>query len=162
MVYLPRVHEEAPRLEQAPPSSSCLKGTETVLLVEDDEKVRGVARTILRRSGYDVVEAANGGEALLICEQLERPIHVLLTDVVMPRMSGRLLARRLSEIRPGMRVVCMSGHTPADVEQRELLPAGAAFIQKPFAPDDLLAVVRGALSCADDWGRCVAPLDRAG
>jgi PAS domain S-box-containing protein len=161
-ILLPRVRQEAPGVATELPSSSCLKGTETVLLVEDDEQVRGIARTILRRSGYDVLEAANGGEALLICEQHEEPIHVLLTDVVMPRMSGRLLARRLAELRSEMRVVCMSGHTPTEIAQRDALPRNVAFLQKPFTPDALLTTIRQVLSSAPESERSLTPLGRAG
>jgi signal transduction histidine kinase/ActR/RegA family two-component response regulator len=163
VIHIPRLHGDAPRVPIAPPSASYLKGTETVLLVEDEEQVRAIARTILRRSGYDVVEAANGGEALLICEQLERPIHLLLTDVVMPRMSGRLLAKRLAELRPGMRVVCMSGHTPAEVGTRDTLPCDVAFLQKPFTPDALLTAIREALGPANaQASRVHAALAQAG
>jgi two-component system, cell cycle sensor histidine kinase and response regulator CckA len=154
VVHLPRVREDAPRISAEPPSSTFLKGTETVLLVEDDDQVRGIARTILRRHGYEVIEAANGGEALLICEQHEKPIHVLLTDVVMPRMNGRLLARRLAELRPEMRVVCMSGHTPAEIGQRDTLPDDVAFLQKPFTPDALLTTIREVLGREPGRAKC--------
>jgi FixJ family two-component response regulator len=77
-------------------------------------------------------------------------------------MSGRLLARRLADIRPEMRVVCMSGHTPAEVSQRDTLPSDVAFLQKPFTPDALLSTIRDVLSCPTDCSHCVEPLGRAG
>jgi FixJ family two-component response regulator len=77
-------------------------------------------------------------------------------------MSGRLLARRLAELRPEMRVVCMSGHTPAEVQQRDTLPADVAFLQKPFTPAALLTAIRAVLSCPPDCSECVQPLGRAG
>lgn len=153
-IHLPRAQR---RVTVAPPSSvstSARDGTETILLVEDDDQVRGLARTILRRHGYDVIEAANGGEALLICEELGRRIDVLVTDVVMPRMSGRQLARRLGKMRPEMRVICMSGHTPAEVADRDVLVGSVAYLQKPITPDLLLRKVREVLGCSSGCGRC--------
>ncbi|MGD0525891.1 MAG: PAS domain S-box protein [Polyangiaceae bacterium] len=119
-VYLPRVTStgmtaltEAPAIATEPPS-----GSETVLLVEDEEPVRTLVRTILERHGYHVIEAQSGGDALLICEEHRATIHVLLTDVVMPRMSGRKLAERLRPLRPEMKVLYMSGYTDDSVVRR--------------------------------------------
>ena len=145
-IYLPRIADGVPDVARSRSLPPVLTGTETVLLVEDDEQVRSTARMILRRSGYDVIEAANAGEALLICEEVDRHIDVLLTDVVMPRMSGRALARRLVAMRPALRVICMSGHTPAEVAGRDVLLDDVAYLQKPLTPDSLLRMMREVLS----------------
>lgn len=120
------------------------RGTETLLLVEDEEMVRNLARTILRSHGYTVLEARHGGEGLVLSEQHAGPIHLLVTDVVMPQMSGRQLVERLVPVRPEMKVLYLSGYTDTVVRQ-EVLEKEAAFLHKPFTPDALARKVRDVL-----------------
>jgi two-component system, cell cycle sensor histidine kinase and response regulator CckA len=122
-----------------------LLGTETILLVEDEERVRLLARSILNKFGYVVLDAQSGGDALLLCEQHPGSIELLLTDVVMPRMSGRQLAERLSLIRPELKVLYMSGYTSDAVLRHGVRDATIAFIQKPITPGTLARRVREAL-----------------
>jgi CheY-like chemotaxis protein len=135
----------APSRATLSPVVSRLKGRETVLLVEDDAAVRAVIRAGLRRHGYEVLEAENGGEALLVCEQHTAPIDVLVTDVVMPRMNGRQLAERLAPLRPAMKVLYLSGYTDDVLGSRGVLEDGIAFLQKPITPDALAAKLRELL-----------------
>ena len=142
--YLPRTD----RLQEDRPDSGripVLQGDETILLVEDEEQVRIVACAILRRSGYHVLETSNGGEAYLVAVEYANPIHLLLTDVVMPRMNGRRLAEQLSALRPEMKVLFASGYTDDTIVHHGVLAAGVAFLQKPFTPDSLLRKVREVL-----------------
>ncbi len=143
-VYLPRVDDdidvEAPAAE--PPN---LSGTETVLLVEDEDQIRAVTRVILRDLGYQVIEARNGGEALLHCENHPGTIDLLLTDVVMPQMSGPELAKRLMRTRPDMRVLCMSGYTDDALVRHGAADSGMAYLQKPITPTKLARKVRAVL-----------------
>jgi two-component system cell cycle sensor histidine kinase/response regulator CckA len=139
-VYFPAV-DAAVSATPAPPQAPA-RGSETVLIVEDEAQIRAVSRTILERAGYHVIAAANGGEALLLCEQHGARIHLLLTDVVMPRMSGRQLAERLTRLRPEMRVLFMSGYTDDAV----------VFLQKPLTPAALLRKVRDVLDAPPPAG----------
>jgi CheY-like chemotaxis protein len=144
-VYLPRSGRElSPETPVVTPSAT-LRGNETILLVEDDEHVRQVARRILRQSGYTVLEAQNGGEAFLICERSGAPIHLLLTDVVMPRMSGREVAERLASMRPEMKVLYMSGYTGNVLSHHGVLDSTVAYISKPLTPHALLRKIRDVL-----------------
>jgi two-component system, cell cycle sensor histidine kinase and response regulator CckA len=144
-IYLPRTDKtvENPvtnsRHDEAP------AGTETVLLVEDEEIVRDMTHEILRMSGYHVLESSRGSEALAVCEQHRGPIHLMLTDVVMPQMSGRELAERLMPLRPEMRVLYMSGYTDDAIVHHGVLDEGMAFIEKPFTPNALARKVRESL-----------------
>ncbi|MEO6777694.1 MAG: ATP-binding protein [Kofleriaceae bacterium] len=121
-----------------------LVGTETVLLVEDDPQVRTIIATVLREHGYVVIEASTPGDALLTAEQ-QPAIDLLLTDVVMPRMGGRQLAERITQLAPAIRVLFMSGHTDDAILLHGVESSGVAFIQKPMEPEALLAKLREIL-----------------
>lgn len=125
---------------------------ETILLVEDAERVRQVIGEILTMEGYDVIEAWSGGEALEIIERHKGPIHLVLTDVVMPRMSGLELAERLAPLRPSAKVVYMSGYTDPASLPRGVLEPGTIFLEKPFTAETLARKVRESL----DVDRCSA------
>ena len=149
-IYLPRTNEVDVR-PSAPQTASppSLRGSETVLLVEDEDSLRVLARGILSRSGHAVLDAANAGEALLLAERHPGEIHLLLTDLVMPMMSGRELADRLSTIRPDMRVLYMSGYTDNSIGHDGVLDPGVCFLEKPLTPEKLMRKVREVLSAAD-------------
>ena len=142
-VSLPRVAQE---VAAAPASSAseALGGSETILLVEDDPQVRVMMRAILSRHGYDVLDAQNAGEAFLACDETAN-IHLLLTDVVMPRMSGHELAQRLARAKPEMRVLYVTGHPESNVVRRGVVREGHALLQKPITPSALLRKVREVL-----------------
>ena len=118
----------------------------TILLTDDEAGVRGPLRRILEDSGYRVIEAGDGEEALAVAEGLYGPIHLLLTDVVMPGMSGGELARRLGESRPKMKVLFISGYSPEAVATNGNLVAGSSFLPKPFSAGDLVDRVRETLA----------------
>ncbi|HEX4600634.1 MAG TPA: response regulator [Gemmatimonadales bacterium] len=143
-VYLPRVDEPADA-PAAPPTGPAPRGTETVLLVEDAAAVRTVTRQVLERQGYTVLEAPSGDVALQIAAKHHGPIHLLLTDVVMPGVSGRQLAERLVGLRPEIVVLYTSGYTDDAVVRHGVLEAGVAYLQKPFTADRLAHRVREVL-----------------
>ncbi len=144
-VYLPRVDEGAQEYRRSAEVEEDLSGAETILLAEDEELVRTLARQVLEAYGYRVLEAANGGAALLICERHGETVDLLLTDVVMPEMSGRILAERLRQLRPAMKVLYMSGYTDNAIVHQGELDEGMNFIQKPFTPQALARKVREVL-----------------
>jgi two-component system cell cycle sensor histidine kinase/response regulator CckA len=144
-VYLPPTG-----LQPAPPpvdrrrESEAVRGSETVLLVEDEDAVRSLAREVLLRHGYVVLEARHGLDALRVAERHTDVAHLMVTDLVMPHMSGRELAERLGTVRPNMKVLFISGYTDHALMQRELTP-GSAFLQKPFTSEALARKVRSIL-----------------
>jgi len=144
-VYLPRTSRPPVTVVPRPPSALPARGAETILIVEDEPQMRVVARTILQRNGYTVLDASDAAEALALARAFAGPIELLLTDVVMPRMSGRELASRLAALRPAIRVLYMSGYTDNTVAHHGVLDEGIAFVQKPFTPDTLTEKVREVL-----------------
>jgi CheY-like chemotaxis protein len=141
-IYFPDVAADVPVVPAA--ASVSLRGVETILLVEDQDDVRSIVRATLMRHGYTVIEAARPEIALRVAEE-ESHFDLLLTDVVMPTMSGRGLARQLQQRRRDLRVVYMSGYTDGAIVHHGVLDPSVAFIQKPFTPDSLLRKVREAL-----------------
>jgi PAS domain S-box-containing protein len=145
-VYLPRVEEEAEAVVAAvvPPEPS-ERASETILLVEDEKSLREMVREILEEGGYTVLEGGSPEEALAAARSHAGPIHLMLTDVVMPRMGGRDLAAELAALRPDMRVLYMSGYTDNAIVHHGVLDAGTHFLQKPFTTDALFRKVRAVL-----------------
>ncbi|MBI5394016.1 MAG: PAS domain S-box protein [Verrucomicrobia bacterium] len=144
-IYLPRVEEggEVAVATKAPAELPC--GTETILLVEDEDQVRNLARSVLEECGYAVLVAASGSEALRLAKQHAGKLDLLLTDMVMPGISGRVLAKALQPRNPTMGFIFMSGYTDTGILPRDLLAEGAAFLQKPFTLDVLARKVRQVL-----------------
>jgi two-component system cell cycle sensor histidine kinase/response regulator CckA len=147
-VYLPRVEEAAERATERPALARPSTGTETVLVTEDEPAVRVLVRRVLDRHGYRVLEAESGAQALELLESYPGPVHLLLTDVVMPGMSGRELADRLVPRFPQMRVLYMSGYTDEAIVRHGVLDPGIALLEKPFTPDVMLRKIRDVLDSA--------------
>jgi two-component system cell cycle sensor histidine kinase/response regulator CckA len=148
-IYLPRVTEKVEQTSSPRQSLSDLpRGTETILVVEDEELVREMTRLILETSGYTVLQARHFDEAFTLCKQYNRQIDLLVTDVVMPQMSGPQIARRLALLRPEIRVLYMSGYTRKAIGHHYGLDQGEPFIEKPFTPGDLGRKVREVLGAA--------------
>ncbi len=145
-IYLPRTAEdrpaEAPAVSSAPTAPSEHPHDETILLVEDEPEVRALVLKLLKMQGYTVVAAANPDEALAITRDFQGVIDLMVTDVVMPGMSGRQLADRLASSRPDMRVLFVSGYTDDAIVHHGILDPGTAFLQKPFTPQALARKVR--------------------
>jgi signal transduction histidine kinase len=145
-VFLPHVEgESAEALVTAEAPTEVSHGTERILLVEDDDSVRELAREILEMNGYTIVEACNGMEALSVYEADEGSIDMMITDLVMPQLGGRDLARKLAPENPDLRVLYLSGYTDSVVLQQGMLDPGSWFLQKPFTPVQLAGKVREAL-----------------
>jgi PAS domain S-box-containing protein len=144
-IYFPRLLERTSQAVRAKISDRPEAGTEAILLVEDDRSVRRLAVRVLRGAGYEVVEAGDGNEALRSFEQRAGDFQLLLTDVVMPNMSGRQLAERLSRMQPGIKILYMSGYTDNAIERHGVLDPDTAFIGKPFTGKDLSKKVREVL-----------------
>ncbi len=160
-IYMPRV-VDAPAESGEPEGAAAMGGTETVLVVEDQAEVREYAAAALGAYGYQVMVAANAEEALLICEREGERIDLVLTDVVMPGLSGRELADRLKTLRPGVKVLFMSGHTDDIMVHHGVLRKEAEFIQKPFGPAQLAMKVREMLVAPERPARIVVADDEAG
>jgi two-component system, cell cycle sensor histidine kinase and response regulator CckA len=144
-IYLPRVDEAAKPSRPIEPKPEVLPATETVLLVEDEELVRTLTCSILEEAGYSVIEASNGALAIEIAQRHVGTIHLLLTDVVMPGMNGRVLAQKMAAVRPKMKVLYVSGYTGGSSVQGDLLDVGANLLPKPFSRSTLLRKLRETL-----------------
>jgi len=146
-VYLPRIDDAtASTIARQSQETNAPRGTETILLVEDEDVVRGLTRKILMQAGYNVLDAKGGDEAIRLCHAHAGPIDLLLTDVVMPEVSGKEVADRLLELRPSIRVLYMSGYTDEAIVQHGVLDANVKFIQKPFTWVGLTRKVREVLN----------------
>ncbi|MEW6387889.1 MAG: ABC transporter substrate binding protein [Thermodesulfobacteriota bacterium] len=144
-IYLPQFERGREAVPESLLPLEYLRGSETILLVEDDEVVRKMVHKLLERSGYQVLEVRKGSDALQLCENHTGPIHLMITDVVMPGMSGPDLAGRLAALRPEMHVLFMSGYAQDAVVHHGALDRGIAFLQKPFRADILVRKVRQVL-----------------
>jgi len=144
-ICFPEVNDELEVAEPAKLATGTASGTETVLLVEDEELVRHLVRDILKQNGYSVLEAHHGTEALRVALQHSGPIHLLLTDIVMPQMGGRVLAERVRTFRPAIRILYISGYVDDATIQEGVTNPGTTFLQKPFTVETLTSKVRELL-----------------
>ncbi len=152
-IHLPRVEEETSRPERPPSSTLPVRqGCETVLVVEDSDVVLKLVRDVLAGRGYGVLQARNGREAVQVCENHKGPIHLLLTDVVMPEAGGRDLAQYLTSLQPGLKVLYMSGYGDTAIFRLSPLEEGLAFLPKPFTPTQLARKVREVLDAGAPQG----------
>ena len=147
-IFLPRQEGEAESDQKPERGKVSLRGEETILLAEDNELVRGLTRSVLEHFGYQVLETKDGEEAGRMSKGYEGPIHLLLTDVVMPGISGRVLAEQLQHSRPGIKILFMSGYSEEAVLLQGMQKLGAHFLQKPFTPEELGLRVREILDSA--------------
>jgi len=147
-IYLPRVEGPPEEVRERVVEKEMPHGEETILIVEDSDEVRQLAMQVLERQGYRVLEASCGDDALAISKEWKEPIHMILTDVVMPRMSGRDLAERCCEIRQDFKVLYMSGYTENAIVHHGVLEQGTNLIQKPFTVEGLAKKVREVLDKA--------------
>ncbi len=131
--------------ESPAPSVVVQRASETVLVVEDENALRSLVQGFLSSNGHTVLEASRGDEALSICDQHKGPIHLVVTDVIMPQMSGRELATRLASMHPDIKVLFMSGYTNEGIFRHGVLEKDTAFLQKPFTPKSLVRKVREVL-----------------
>jgi CheY-like chemotaxis protein len=148
-IYLPRVDEPVPEVGISASSDDSGRGSETILLVEDETQVRELVAQVLRASGYTVLSAAGPAAALTLSDRYPGPIHLLLTDVVMPEMSGRELCRRLKSLRSRTRVLYMSGYTDEALGRHGVLEPGTFLLQKPFRVGALGQKVREVLDAPE-------------
>ena len=147
-LYLPRADAPDAPFRRTSAESAVQPGSETILLVEDDAQVRMAAHRILTRAGYVVLEASDGAEALRVAAERPRAVDLLLTDMVMPDMSGRELAGRFRTLRPDVPIAYMSGYTEDTIVRQGGFEPGTVFIAKPFTPQTLTAKLRQALDGA--------------
>jgi CheY-like chemotaxis protein len=148
-IYLPRIESVFEPAVPGRAASELPRGTETVLLVEDDVIVRDLVREVLQNGGYTVLEASKASEALKIGQDYaQRPIHLMLTDVVMPEMDGPQLAKRLARLFPQMKVLYMSGYGETAAGYPRKIPVDVPYLQKPFAPEALARKVLEVLNSA--------------
>ena len=148
-IYLPRVDKPVELAEPTKNTDGAVHGTETILLAEDEDDLRELVGEFLRKNGYTVLETRNGIEALHVAEHHDGPIHLLMTDVVMPKMGGWKLAERLITVRPALKVVYLSGYSEYSAAPDDSSKWRASFVQKPFAMDALARKIREVLS--PDW-----------
>ncbi|MBI4410465.1 MAG: PAS domain S-box protein, partial [Gemmatimonadetes bacterium] len=141
-IYLPQLQEAPAPPPPKPAPQKAQAGSETILVVEDQDAVRSLARRVLQQHGYRVLEARHGGEALRVAQELEGPLHLLLTDIVMPEMGGHELVKRMASLRPDTKVLFMSGYTDQAFVHYEGYDAATAFLEKPFTPHSLALKVR--------------------
>ncbi len=145
-IYFPRIDEVEKDKGNIPEESKFLKGSETILIAEDEEVVRDLIFESLNKFGYNVIEAENGKKALQVCKKdSEKPIQLLITDVIMPDMGGSELAKKLEKLKPKMKVLYISGYTDNTIVHHGVLDEGVAFLQKPFSSQGLAQKVREVL-----------------
>jgi two-component system cell cycle sensor histidine kinase/response regulator CckA len=144
-VYLPRVDEPVERVTATPRPTGSLQGTETILVVEDEASVRQLVSRVLHKRGYRVLVASTPSEAGEISRSAKGPIHLLISDVVLPQMSGRAMAEEIVPSQPGIKVLYMSGYTDDAIVHHGVLDPGTPFLQKPFTPEALARKVREVL-----------------
>jgi two-component system cell cycle sensor histidine kinase/response regulator CckA len=148
-IYLPPVVEKAERTEMSQIRAGLPRGSETILLVEDADSVRKLLRNFLSKGGYTILTANNGVEALKLCAQYTGPLHLLVTDMVMPGgLNGRELAEQVSSLHPEAKVLYISGYTDTTIIHHGMLDQNMAFLQKPFTPNSLIGKIREILDAA--------------
>jgi two-component system, cell cycle sensor histidine kinase and response regulator CckA len=148
-IYLPRVQSLSSEVRITKPAEHSPRGCETLLLVEDEASVRQASRQFLTRSGYNVLEATDGEDAIRASREHRGPIHLMITDVVMPRMGGPRLAERLAEERPDMKVLFVSGYAENTVLQHGKIDVTTRFLQKPFSLKALARKAREVLEASE-------------